>query len=209
MYFDENMQNYLDSLLAVQNNSTDELYDKQKKDKRPIIKKDIAQFLKLIVKLTLPVNLLEIGTNCGFSAICLAQEMSADSKLTSIEINRENAEIARATIKTFCPQKNIEIIHGDAVKLLVQLPKDLDLVFIDADKLNYQLYLDFAASNLKKGGIVLMDNLLWKGRVVEVQPDETPSTTFLRNFNLAFMQDYRFISNILPIGDGLGMAVKK
>jgi len=209
MFLVENIQNYLDLLLDNQQNSTDELYAKQKLDKRPIIKKDVAQYLKLMVGLTHPQKIVEIGSNCGFSAVCLGTEMSDSAKLTTIEINETNANIARKVIMEFLPAKQIEVITGNAVLLLPELPDDLDLIFVDADKLNYQIYLDFAAAKLKKGGLVIMDNLLWKGRVTEFKPDETPSTTFLRNFNLAFISDSRFISSMLPLGDGLGVAVKR
>jgi len=209
MFLTDNIQSYLDMLLDNQHNSTDDLYTKQKLDKRPIIKKDVAQFLKLIVRLSNPQKIVEIGTNCGFSAVCIGAEMCDTAKLTTIEINETNADIARQVICKYLPEKQIEVIAEDAVLLLPELPTELDLIFIDADKLNYQKYLDFAAINLKKGGLVIMDNLLWKGRVTEIKPDETPSTTFLRNFNLEFTSDSRFISSILPLGDGLGLAVKK
>jgi len=209
MFLTENFQSYLDMLLDNQQNSTDDLYTKQKLDKRPIIKKDVAQFLKLIVRLTNPQKIVGIGTNCGFSAVCLGTEMSNAAKLTTIEINETNADIARQVIREYLSEKQIEVVTGNAVLLLPELSTELDLIFIDADKLNYQKYLDFAAENLKTGGLVIMDNLLWKGRVTEIKPDETPSTTFLRNFNLAFTSDSRFISSMLPLGDGLGLAVKR
>jgi len=209
MFLTENIQSYMDLLLDNQHNSTDDLYTKQKLDKRPIIKKDVAQFLKLIVRLTNPQKIVEIGTNCGFSAVCLGTEMSNAAKLTTIEINETNADIARQVIREYLSEKQIEVVTGNAVLLLPELSTELDLIFIDADKLNYQKYLDFAAENLKTGGLVIMDNLLWKGRVTEIKPDETPSTTFLRNFNLAFTSDSRFISSMLPLGDGLGLAVKR
>ncbi len=167
-----------------------------------------GRFLSMVSKMICPACILEIGTYTGYSAICLAEGLAPNGKLYTIDINDELKPMVERYVQKANMQNSIELISGDAVLLIPQLNIQPDLVFIDADKVRYSVYYDLIFDQLKPGGYILADNVLWSGKVVS---DEKPDkdTAALLDFNKKVLKDERVEKIILPIRDGLMLIRKK
>lgn len=168
-----------------------------------------GRVLSMISKLVNPKNILEIGTYTGYSALCLAEGMQSDGELHTIDIDEELYDFQR---KYFDKSKFGNQIHqhlGNALEIIPSLDKTFDLVFIDADKENYSNYFNCVIDKLNSGGIILSDNVLWSGKVIEdLQPDDT-ATKALVEYNTLLKNDDRIETVMLPIRDGLTISRKK
>ncbi|MEQ1878265.1 MAG: O-methyltransferase, partial [Bdellovibrionia bacterium] len=155
---------------------------------------------------------VEIGTLGGFSGTCIARGLGDGGRLYTLEVNELNANVAREAFKTAGVGDRVDVLFGPALDSLSKIEKSgpFDLVFIDADKVNYINYFNWAARNLKIGGIVLADNTFAFGYIADdtTAGEDKPSVTALRQFNQAIANDKRFRSTILPTGEGLTFAVK-
>lgn len=168
-----------------------------------------GRLLSLISKLIRPTNILEIGTYTGYSALCLAEGLPSNGQLHTIDINEELYDFQR---KYFNLSDYADQIHqhlGDATEIIPSLELNFDLVFIDADKPNYPKYLELIFERLNPGGLILSDNVLWSGKVLQDQRDEDPSTIALVEYNKLLAEDERFETVILPIRDGLTLSRKR
>ncbi len=166
-----------------------------------------GRFLSMLSKLLNPGYILEIGTYTGYSALCLAEGLMKNGKLISLDANEETSKFARHYISKSEHANKIELQVGDAAQIIPTLPDDLDLVFIDADKKSYSLYFDLVIDKLKPAGIILADNVLWSGKVIENTQDK--DTQFIREFNQKVNSDSRVECVMLPIRDGLSVIRKK
>ena len=155
-------------------------------------------FLKMISNMIQPKSILEIGTFTGYSAICLASGLKEEGILTTIDINDELAK--KYFIKSGL-DKNINMILGDAQKIIPSINQEFDLVFIDADKKNYALYYDLVFNKVRKGGFILADNVLWNGKVINHEPDK--DTQNIIDFNTKIANDKRVESVIVSLRDGI------
>jgi len=163
-----------------------------------------GRVLSAISHLLKPENVLEIGTYTGYSAICLAEGLAANGKLITIDVNPEIEAQAVQFFKEAGFENKIQLIIGDAYQVIRTLPKDFDLVFIDADKKSYDAYYELVLTYLKPGGFILVDNILWSGKVIdekELQSDKDTQT--LHAFNQKIKNDNRVEKVLLPIRDGL------
>jgi predicted O-methyltransferase YrrM len=166
---------------------------------------NLLQFISLIKQ---PANILEIGTYTGYSAICLAKGLPSNGKLITIE---QNKELESRILESFAPypqKEQLKLIIGNALEIIPSLEETFDIVFIDADKRNYSNYFDLIYPKLNTGGIVISDNVLWKGRVIEAEENMDKQTLALHQFNTKVSQDVRFFSFILPIRDGISISLK-
>jgi len=162
-----------------------------------------GRLLSLISKMMAPKYILEIGTYTGYSALCLAEGLAADGFLHTIDIN---PELKRIQQKYFAKSGYAEqiISHiGDAVTLIPALEETFDLIFIDAHKVEYETYLDVALPKCKSGSVILCDNVLWSGKIIENVPEDDIATRALQQFNDRIRDDKRLESIILPVRDGL------
>ena len=167
----------------------------------------LGAFLSLFSQLSSPASILEVGTYTGYSAICLAKGLKPGGKLTTLELNDELRQTALSFFKKAGVGESIELINGDALEIIPELPGPFDLVFLDANKESYSIYYEMIVKKVAKGGYILADNVLWGGKVLEDgQADH--STTCIRNFNQLVTQDSRVENLLLPIRDGL-MVIKK
>ena len=166
-----------------------------------------GRFLSLISSLVQPEKILEIGTYTGYSALCLAEGLSKSGTLITIDINDELEERVKGYFQesSFSDQLTLKI--GPALSIIPQLEHDFDLVFIDADKKNYINYYKEIFPKVRVGGLIIADNVLWSGKVVD-QDAQDPDTQLLRDFNLMIQNDARVSNILLPIRDGL-MLVRK
>lgn len=175
----------------------------------PIMKTETKEFLKTLVSISKPKSILEIGTAIGYSSLVFSKYSDAD--ITTIELSSEMANIAKDNFKRY--GKNINLINDDAEKALTTLNQGFDFVFIDANKSNYKFYFDYVDKYLlNKGGIIVADNILFRGEVCNDDLIEKRKITIvkrLRNF-LAYItkrEDYK--TSIVPIGDGLSISYKE
>lgn len=166
-----------------------------------------GQLLTLISTLKQPKYILEIGTFTGYSAVCLAKGLQPSGKVISIEYNPEYANIANSLIEDSDYKQKIEIITGDAKELIPQLKQNFDMVFIDADKESYSQYFDMVLPKCNSGAVIIADNVLWSGKVLEPEMDK--KTKALHDFNVKVRQDPRVDNFILAFRDGLNFIIKK
>ena len=166
-------------------------------------------FLSMISKMCKPNSILEIGTYTGYSAISLAQGLSQNGKLITIDVNEELEKMVRNYIKEANLEDKIDYILGDAMKILPTLDKMFDIVLIDADKKNYSNYYDLIFDKVNVGGYIIADNVLWSGKVVDLEKNKDSDTLLIDAFNKKVHNDHRVEHLLLPLRDGLMIARKK
>ncbi|MEV8633443.1 class I SAM-dependent methyltransferase [Streptosporangium sp. NPDC051023] len=173
------------------------------------ISPDQGRFLTMIVQLSHAENVVEVGTFTGYSSICLARGLGPVGRLTCFDISEDWTAIARRYWEKAGIAERIELRIGPAAERLRELPEDhpVDLAFIDADKPSYPVYYEILMSRLAPGGLILIDNTLWKGRVADPTVDDQ-ATRGIREFNDLVTADSRVSSLMLPIADGLTMIRK-
>ena len=168
-----------------------------------------GRVLSMISQMIQPQRILELGTFTGYSALCLAEGLTEDGKLITIEHNDEMEPSIRRNLTLTPLGEKIELVIGDAIEVLRRLDEKFDLIFIDADKKQYCDYLDLVIPLLRPGGWILADNTLWDGHIIDPAYDKDKQTIALRAFNDKVMQDERLDKVILPLRDGLTIIRKK
>lgn len=168
-----------------------------------------GRVLSMLSHMIQPQRILELGTFTGYSALCLAEGLTNDGRLITIEHNDEMESAIRRNLALSPLGEKIELVIGDAIEVLRRLNEKLDLVFIDADKKQYCDYLDLVIPLLRPGGWILADNTLWDGHIIDPTYDKDKQTIALRAFNDKVMQDERLDKVILPLRDGLTIIRKK
>lgn len=162
-----------------------------------------GRVLSMLAKLIRPLNILEIGTYTGYSALCLCEGMEENGQLHTIDIKEELIDFQRKHFDK-SPWGNQIVQHlGTAIDIIPTLDLKFDLVFIDADKENYLNYFELIVPKMNKGGIILSDNVLWSGKVLEPLNPKDLSTKILLKYNQLLANDSRVETVLLPIRDGL------
>jgi caffeoyl-CoA O-methyltransferase len=164
--------------------------------------------LSFLAKLVQPKAILEIGTYTGYSALCLAEGLADDGELHTIDKNEELESMIRSYFKRSGLEKKLHLHLGNAMEIIPALNKKWDMVFIDADKENYSNYFDLVIDNVRPGGLILADNVLWSGKVLHEADAKDEETKALQTFNKIVSNDARVEALLLPIRDGL-MALRK
>jgi len=162
-----------------------------------------GRVLSMITKLTSPKNILEIGTYTGYSALCMAEGLAKEGIIFTIDKNEELQTLQNKYFKKSGYQKQIKQFVGNALEIIPTLHKKFDLVFIDADKSNYMNYFHLIIDKMNSGGIILSDNVLWSGKVVEELDPKDKDTKVLLEYNQLLNTDDRIETVLLPIRDGL------
>lgn len=165
-----------------------------------------GNLLSILSTMMRPQRVLEIGTYTGFSAICLAEGLSPHGLLYTIDVNNEIEDIARKYIERSPKAPQIQFLVGDAKTIIPTLKESWDLVFIDADKESYSLYYEMVVDHVRPGGIILADNVLWYGKVVQEEKDK--KTRLIHEFNVMVSKDHRVKNVILPLRDGINVIQK-
>ena len=166
-----------------------------------------GRLLSMISHMVRPRAILEIGTYTGYSAICLAEGLTAGGKIITVDINEELEARARSYFQEAGLEKAIDYRIGDALQIIPTLDLLFDLVFIDADKENYSNYFDLVVDKVSAGGFILADNVLWDGKVVDHKPDK--DTRAILEFNRKIQSDPRVDNVLLPVRDGMMLMRKK
>jgi caffeoyl-CoA O-methyltransferase len=165
-----------------------------------------GRFLAMLSKMIQPNRILEIGTYTGYSAICMSEGLKKGGKLITIDINEELEEMVRQFFNKAGVENKVKQLIGDALKIIPELEDNFDLVFIDADKVNYLNYFNLVIDKVTSGGYIIADNVLWSGKVVHKPEDK--DTQVILNFNKAIQNDIRVENVMLPVRDGL-MIIRK
>jgi len=166
-----------------------------------------GRLLSLFAHLIQPSRILEIGTYTGYSALCLAEGLTKEGKLITIDNNAELESRVKAYFEKSAFGRQIEMKIGHALDIIPTLPHTWDLVFIDADKENYLNYFNLVVGNVRQGGLIIADNVLWSGKVIEEKATDI-DTQMIRKFNEQVHQDPRVSNVLLPVRDGL-MVLRK
>jgi predicted O-methyltransferase YrrM len=167
-----------------------------------------GRVLSMLSKMIQPKRILEIGTYTGYSALCMAEGLSPDGKLVTIDVNEELANRVQGYIDASAFSQQIHYIISPALDVIPTLNETWDLVFIDADKQNYIEYYELILPLVRPGGYVILDNVLWSGKVAELDKNDK-DTVLLRKLNALIHEDERVEEVLLPIRDGLMLARKK
>jgi len=164
-----------------------------------------GRILSFLAKLIRPTTILEIGTYTGYSALCLAEGLAEKGNLYTIDKNEELEIFAKKYFEKSSYKKQIHQIIGNAVEVIPTLNKKFDLVFIDADKTNYAVYFDLVINKMNVGGIIISDNVLWSGKVVQEINPKDKDTNAIIAYNKKLIDDNRVETILLPIRDGLSI----
>ena len=163
-----------------------------------------GRFLAMISKMIRPDRILEIGTYTGYSALCLCEGLNENGRLITIDINEELENRTRSYFDLSSYSENIDYRIGNALHIIPLLQDSFDIVFIDADKINYISYFNLCLDRVRKGGFIIADNVLWSGKVVQPEPKKADKDTqLLIEFNRMVHEDNRVSNILLPIRDGL------
>lgn len=169
-----------------------------------------GRFLSFLSHLIKPSNALEIGTYTGYSAICMAEGLSPNGVLHTIDVNEELEAFVKKHIELAGMGDRIKLHIGAAAEVILSIKGDFDLVFIDADKENYGLYFDMVIDRVRPGGVMIADNVLWSGKVIdEKELSKDKETQALHAFNAKVHADNRVENLLLPVRDGLMMLRKR
>ncbi|EOD00123.1 O-methyltransferase [Caldisalinibacter kiritimatiensis] len=209
---EEYIEEYIRSILPKNDDYLVELEKYSKENHIPIVHPEVANFLKVMIKITKAEKILELGTAIGYSALIMANAMESKGKIVTIERREDMIELAKENIKNSETNVDIEIIKGEAQKVLPSINDEFDLIFLDAAKSKYMDFLPYCINNLKTRGIIISDNVLFKGMVANDQLVVRRKKTIVRR-----MREYlEYISNneeletsVIPIGDGIALSYKK
>jgi predicted O-methyltransferase YrrM len=205
-------QNVIDYAAAFTSDESDVLRELREECERNYEDKSMlsgfvqGRILAMFSKMIRPKVVLEIGTYLGYSALCFAEGLAEDGKVITLDIQEDTNKVARSFVERSKYKDGIEFHLGFATEIIPTLPETFDLVFIDADKPNYSNYYDLVIDKVRPNGFIIADNVLWSGRVLDAEKDE--STKALHEFNQKVQTDPRVSNVLLPVRDGLMIVYK-
>jgi len=201
---------YIDSFIDETDPLILEMEEFAKKNNVPILSRDSAKLMEILISMYKPERVLELGTAIAYTTIRIAKNLGKESKIHTIEFSKDNLKLAEENIKKSGLGKKIKILFGDAREVLPGLKKKYDFIFLDADKEDYLDLFEKAMKLLKKKGVIFVDNLLWHGNAAsrEVPEKYKTSTKFIREFNKVFTNHPGLKTTIIPVGDGIGLGVR-
>ena len=168
-----------------------------------------GRVLSMLSKMIKPESILEIGTYTGYSAICLAEGLTNEGKLITIDVNYELEDMVKKYIKKGGLDDKIDLKIGNALEIIPDLNQTFDIVFIDADKHNYINYYNLVFDKVNSGGYIIADNVLWSGKVLEKYEKLDKDTQVIVDYNKMVLEDERVENVLFPVRDGLMIARKK
>lgn len=198
---------YLDALLPSRDALLAEMEAHAAERGVPISDPEVGRLLALLARSRGARLILEVGTAIGYGTLCMARA-APDARVVTLESDPEMAAAARGFLARGGVLERVEIVEGPALERLHALEGRFDLAYLDAAKREYRRYLDAVLPRLAVGGLVVADNLLWKGRVADPPQEDDPDADALRAFNAYLMSHPQLVSVVLPLGDGVGLAAK-
>jgi predicted O-methyltransferase YrrM len=205
-----NQLEYINTFRKKSDSLIDEMEEFAREHNVPILSWQSADFLEQLVLVKNPKRVLELGTAIAYSTIRIARHLDGKSVIHTIEKSADNISLAKDFIAKSGLGARIKLLEGDAINVMPQLKKKYDLIFLDSDKEDYKRLFDYSLVLLRKGGLLVVDNLLWQGYAAStrVPLQYKESTNHIREFNSLFMNQPNLKSSIIPIGDGIGLGVK-
>ena len=207
-------QNYLDSLIPEKSRFLNELREKSAKEESyaPIVQRSTEQFIVTLMQMLKPHRVLEVGTAVGYSSILMADNLPEESKIITIERYKKHADIAVDNIFASGNEKRIQVIEGEAAEVLHWLEGDFDFIFLDAAKGQYIEFLPDILRLLKKGGVLLSDNILYHGMIENDKKIIRRKETIVKRLHMyleKITDCAELTTSIIPIGDGVALSVRK
>lgn len=213
MIVNERIVTYIHSLEKEGSDICKEIERFSIETKVPIIRKEMESFLKVMLTIRKPLNILEVGTGIGYSAILMSEFISEDSKITTIENYKKRIPIAEENIKKSGNEKVIKLINGDATMVLKELNDKYDFIFMDAAKGQYINFLPDVLRLLDTGGILISDNVLQEGELIEsryaVERRNRTIHSRMREYMYELKNNPLLETTIVPMGDGITLSVRK
>jgi len=210
---DERVVSFINSFKKDDSAICQEIEKEARESYVPIIRKEMAEFLKTILAIKNPLNILEIGTAVGYSAILMSENISPKARITTIENYDVRIPIARSNFVRAGKEDVIKLIEGDAAKVLKELDETYDFIFMDAAKSQYIAILPDVLRLLKTDGILITDNVLQEGEIVESRYAVTRRNRTIyeqmREYIYAVTHSPELVTSIIPIGDGITLSIKK
>lgn len=213
MIVDERMVTFIHSL-ETENSEILETIEQEALDTFvPIIRKEMQSFFKVLLSIQKPLKILEVGTAVGFSAILMSEYVPEECRITTIEKYEKRIPIARENFKRAGKEKQITLLEGDALEILKGLDESFDFIFMDAAKGQYIYYMPEVIRLLKKGGILVSDNVLQDGDIIEsrfaVERRNRTIHSRMREYLYELKHDDRLLTSIIPLGDGVAVSVRQ
>lgn len=213
MIVNERIVSYIHSLERSNGEVCDEIEEFAHQTNVPIIRKEMESFLRVLIEIKKPKRILELGTAIGYSAILMANRMSEDCRITTIENYDKRIPIARDNFKRAGVEEKVELLEGDALEILQKINEPYDFVFMDAAKAQYLVYLKEIMRLLPVGGILIADNVLQDGELVEsryaVERRNRTIHSRMREYLYEVKNMKELETTIIPIGDGITLSVRK
>lgn len=213
MIVDERMVTFMHSL-ETENSEILEMIEREALDTYvPIIRKEMQSFLKVLLTIHKPLRILEVGTAVGFSALLMSEYAPEGSQITTIEKYEKRIPIARENFKRAGKEDQITLLEGDAMEVLKELDPAYDLIFMDAAKGQYIYYMPEVIRLLKSGGVLVSDNVLQDGDIIEsrfaVERRNRTIHSRMRDYLYELKHDEHLLTSIIPLGDGVALSVKR
>ena len=213
MIVEERLVDYLHSLETENSEILEQIEREALNDGVPIIRKEMQSFLKVLLRIKKPLHILEVGTAVGFSAILMSEYVAENCKITTIENYEKRIPVARDNFKRAGKEVQITLIEGDAMEVLKGLEGSYDFVFMDAAKGQYIAYLPEVLRILSPEGILVSDNVLQNGEIIEsrfvVERRDRTIHSRMREYLYTLKHHEELETSILPLGDGVALSIKK
>ena len=206
------MEQYLRELIPSNTGILKELENFALENRVPIVQKETAKFLELMITMNRPKKILELGTAIGYSAILMNLTLGGLCEITTIERDEKMIELAKANIEKYGLQNKITILQGDCLEILENLKDEYDMIFMDAGKGHYNHFLPHCLRLLKKEGVLIADNVLFRGMVASKELATRRKITIIKRMKsyleLVSNND-ELITSVIPMGDGISVTVRK
>lgn len=206
------MEQYIRSLIPEREGKLKEIEDFARENKVPIVQKETGKFLELMVQIKKPKRILELGTAIGFSSILMYEASNENPEIITIERDENMIEYAKENIARFNLQDNIKIIEGDCLEVLEKLEGKFDLIFMDAGKGHYNHFLPHCLRLLSEDGIIVADNVLFRGMVASKELVLRRKITIVKRMKTYLQMvnsDKNLITSVIPMGDGIAVTTRR
>ena len=206
------MEEYLRGLIPNRDKDLLELEKFAIENRVPIIQKETAKFLEFMISMKEPNNILELGTAIGYSSILMSKTLNNKCKITTIERDEKMINLAKENIKSFGLEDNIEIKEGECLEILEKLDNKYDLIFMDAGKGHYNHFLPHCLRLLSDKGVIIADNVLFRGMVASDDLVKTRKITIvkrMRTYLDIVSNDKNLITTVIPMGDGIALTKRR
>ena len=213
MIVDERMVTFINSL-ETENSEILETIEKEALETFvPIIRKEMQSFMKVLLAIQKPLNILEVGTAVGFSALLMSEYAPEECKITTIEKYEKRIPIAKENFRRAGKEDKITLLEGDALEILKGLEEKYDFIFMDAAKAQYINYMPEVIRLLEKGGVLVSDNVLQDGDIIEsrfaVERRNRTIHSRMREYLYRLKHEEQLLTSIIPLGDGVAISTKK